>query len=89
MSVSGELKKLKYIGDVPMVYKHAAYEIFYEPLYVQLVGDKPFFAIKTDDAVEAIAKCKVGKMQLLGKEYFFEYNAENSNVCVNIPEYTF
>lgn len=51
MSNTEELDGLTYIGDAPMVYKHSAYEIYYSHLYVRMVGDKPFFAIKTDDAV--------------------------------------
>lgn len=89
MSNTEDLNGLTYIGDVPMVYKHASYEVYYEPLYVQMVGEKPFFAIKTDDATEAVALCKPGKMQMLNREVPFDYNAENDNVCVNIPNYTF
>lgn len=66
-----EPQGMAYIGDAPMVYKHSAYEIYYEPLYVQMVDDKPFFAIKSDDGIVAISKCKADKIQLLGREYFF------------------
>ena len=68
-----------------MVYKHASYEIYYSRLYVKMVGDKPFFTIKTDDAVEAIVLCNPG----LTRNVPFDYNAENDNVCVNIPKYGF
>ena len=89
MSNTEELDGLTYIGDAPMVYKHSAYEIYYSHLYVRMVGDKPFFAIKTDDSVEAIALCKPGKKQMLNRDVPFDFNAENDNVCVNTPNYGF
>lgn len=89
MSYTEEINGLTYIGDVPMVYKDSAYEVYYKPLYVRMVGDIPFFAIKTDYAVEAVALCKPAKQQLLNKGVPFDYNAENDTICVNIPNYQF
>ena len=72
-----------------MVYKYLAYKIYYKPLYVKFVDDHAFFAIKIDDAMETIALCKLGKKQLINRETSFDYNAENNNVCVKIPNYMF
>lgn len=87
MDESTELNGLKYVGDVPMVYKGAVYEEFYEPLYVQMVGDKPFYAVKTDNGIEAVAIVKESSIPFFTKDRVFKYNAENDNICAKIPMY--
>ena len=78
-----------YVGDVPTVYKYAAYEINYESLYVHKVDGKLFFAIKTENGLEAIADGTCGSINLIGKDSApFQYNAENDRLCALIPEYT-
>ena len=79
----------EYVGDVPTVYKGAAYEVFYSPLYMRQGGDRPFFAIKTENGLEAIADGKDGNQEMdYGKRSPFHFNAENDRLCALIPDYT-
>lgn len=78
----------EYVGDVPTVYKGAAYEVYYEPLYVRRVSERFFYAVKTENGLEAVADDKDGSIEMLRGYSPFRYNAENSNICVLIPDYT-
>ena len=78
----------EYVGDVPTVYKGAPYEVSYEPLYVRKGSGRYFYAVKTDNGLEAVADGKDGSIEMYRGYSPFRYNAENSNLCVLIPDYT-
>ena len=78
----------EYVGDVPTVYKGAAYEEFYEPLYMRQGENRIFYAIKTEKGLEAIADGKNGTLVLDDNHHSkFQYNAENDRLCAMIPKY--
>lgn len=78
----------EYVGNVPTVYKGTPYEIFYEPLYIRRGENRLFYAIKTNNGLEAIADGKDETIRLDdGHNSQFQYNAENHNICALIPEY--
>lgn len=82
-------KGFEYVGNVPVVYKGAAYEEIYQPLYIRRGADRLFYAIETEYGLEAVADGKDGKIRFIKDDRLFHYNAENNRLCALIPDYEF
>ena len=79
----------EYAGNVPVVYKCAAYEEIYQPLYIRRGADRLYYAIQTEYGLVAVADRKDGKIRFVKDDRLFHYNAENNRLYALIPDYEF